>query len=124
MTKVGSGAYSITSAPGSGRPRNHEAMRKRTYYAYILTNAHHTVLYVGVTNDMRRRLAEHRSGRGSAFTRRYNVGKLVWLEAFDDVRDAIACEKRLKAGSRRKKLDLIAEQNPTWRDYGEDLHRL
>jgi putative endonuclease len=87
---------------------------------YILPNRHHTVLYTGVTNDIRRRLAEHQSGRGSAFRRKYDVGKLVYLEPFDDVRDAIASEKQLKKGSRKRRLDLIAEQNPTWHDFAGD----
>jgi putative endonuclease len=93
-------------------------MRHR-YYVYILTNQHRTVLYTGVTNDLRRRLQEHRSGQGSAFCRRYNVHRLVYAESFTDVREAIAREKQIKGGSRQRKLDLIAAQNPSWRDSAD-----
>ena len=91
-------------------------MGQRNYYVYILTNAHHTVLYTGVTNDLRRRLEEHRTGHGSGFAKRYNAHKLVYAERFQYVHDAIAREKQIKAGSRRKKMDLIEAQNPDWRD--------
>lgn len=93
----------------------------RHYYVYILTNARRTVLYTGVTNDVRRRLQEHRTGRGSIFTRRYRVARLVYVEAFDDVNDAITREKRIKSGSRARKLALIASQNPYGRDLADDL---
>jgi len=94
----------------------------RSYFVYILTNDNHTVLYTGVTNDLRRRLAEHRAQRGSlSFTARYNVHKLVYLERMGDVRDAIRREKQIKAGSRRRKVALINAMNPDWRDLAEDL---
>lgn len=96
-------------------------MSERSYFVYILTNKHRTVLYTGVTNDLRRRLEEHRKGLGSKFVKRYNAYTLVYAEYFQYVNDAIACEKRIKAGSRRKKLELIEGQNPTWRDLSEDL---
>ncbi len=92
----------------------------KRYYVYILTNVRHTVLYTGVTNDLVRRLSEHQQGL-SAFTRRYNVHKLVYVEMFHDVREAIAREKQIKAGSRRKKIALIESFNPTWRDLSEAL---
>ena len=96
-------------------------MSKRSYYVYILTNAHRTVLYTGVTNDLRRRLDEHRQGRGGAFTKQYNAHRLVYAEPFPNINDAIAREKQIKAGSRQKKLELIEAQNPDWRDFSEDL---
>ncbi|MEM1042038.1 MAG: GIY-YIG nuclease family protein [Bacteroidota bacterium] len=96
-------------------------MTVRRYYVYILTNDHHTVLYTGVTNDLRRRLAEHRAGQGSSFTKRYNAHKLVYAESFRYVNDAIAREKQIKGGSRQKKLDLIEQHNPEWLDLGESL---
>jgi putative endonuclease len=68
-------------------------MSKRQYCVYIMTNRRHTVLYTGVTNDLRRRVLEHRSGGGGAFTRRYNVTKLVCFECGDDIRAALAREK-------------------------------
>ena len=90
--------------------------REHRYYVYILTNPHRTVLYTGVTNDLARRLREHREGRGSGFTRRYNTDRLVYVEAHRYIGDAIAREKQIKAGSRKKKLDLINESNPEWDD--------
>ncbi|MBC7448342.1 MAG: GIY-YIG nuclease family protein [Hymenobacteraceae bacterium] len=85
------------------------------YYVYILTNTIHTVLYVGVTNDLWQRVAEHRAGKAT-FTARYNVHKLVHYEGFLWIQEAIAREKQLKAGSRQKKMDLIREFNPLWKD--------
>ena len=90
-------------------------------FVYIMTNANHTVLYTGVTNNLARRVHEHRSGEGSAFTRRYQIKKLVFSEQFDKPMNAITAEKRIKSGSRKKKIALIEEQNPFWRDLSEDL---
>ena len=91
------------------------------YFIYILTNRHHTVLYVGVTNDLCRRINEHRTKIASVFATRYNVTKLVYFEEFDDVNAAIAREKQLKAGSRERKIELINSMNPDWRDLYDDL---
>ncbi len=88
----------------------------KTYYVYILTNKYNTVLYTGVTNDLERRLEEHRSADNRGFTARYNVHKLVYYETFDDVVEAIAREKQIKGGSRQKKIDLIVGSNPWWKD--------
>jgi putative endonuclease len=96
-------------------------MTKRQYAVYILTNAAHTVLYVGVTNDLQRRVIEHRTGKGSIFTRRYNVKRLVYYELGDEIGRAILREKQLKAGSRQDKLDLIQGFNPEWKDLYEEL---
>lgn len=95
-------------------------MKQRNYCVYILTNAHHTVLYTGVTNDLRRRILEHRAGKGT-FTKKYNVTKLVFFECGSDVKAAIAREKQIKAGSRQKKIDLINGQNPAWKDLFEEF---
>ncbi len=91
------------------------------YFVYILTNAHHSVLYTGVTNDLLRRVSEHREKMFSGFTKRYNVEKLVFYETFSDIHQAIACEKQIKAGSRQRKLDLINAMNPDWRDLFDHL---
>jgi putative endonuclease len=93
-------------------------MRDR-YFVYILTNDRNTVLYTGVTNSLARRIGEHRAGL-SSFTRRYNVHKLVYFEEFQDINDAIAREKQIKGGSRRKKVALIYSMNPDWRDLSGD----
>ena len=94
---------------------------ERTYYVYIMTNANNTVLYTGVTNDLARRVYRHKSRKASAFTRRYNISKLVYYESFGDVTSAIAREKQIKAGSRQKKLDLIIALNKDWQDLYLDL---
>ena len=90
-----------------------------------MTNKHHTVLYTGVTNDLQRRVLEHRAGKGGIFTKKYNVHKLVYYESGEDVNAAIFREKQIKAGSRQKKIDLINSLNPEWEDlfeqyFGED----
>ncbi len=93
----------------------------RSYSVYILTNQHNTVLYTGMTNDLPRRLAEHRSGAGSKFTSRYNVHKLVYVEEHSEPLAAIQREKQIKAGSRQKKVQLIESINPQWKDLAGEL---
>lgn len=88
----------------------------KNYYIYILTNKNNTVLYVGVTNNLTRRIWEHKSKLIAGFTKKYNVDKLVYYEVLDNPTDAIKREKQLKAGSRKKKLDLINKLNPEWND--------
>ncbi len=89
---------------------------KRHYFVYIMTNKYNTVLYTGVTNDLTRRVYEHKQKHGGAFTSRYNVNKLVYSETFYDINEAIAREKQIKAGSRQKKIDLVNSINPEWKD--------
>lgn len=96
-------------------------MAKRNHYVYILSNKPNGVLYIGVTNDLRRRIEEHKHGNGSTFTKKYNLHTLVYYEVFTDPQNAIMREKQLKAGSRKKKVDLIKDQNATWRDLYGDL---
>jgi putative endonuclease len=91
------------------------------YYVYILSNQHNDVLYTGVTNNLYRRVRDHKTGKGGKFSAKYNVNKLVYYELFDDIFDAISYEKRIKSGSRQKKIDLVNELNPDWRDLFEDL---
>lgn len=91
------------------------------FFVYIMTNFNHTVLYTGVTNDIFRRVLEHREGKGSRFTTKYRVNKLVYVECVDDVHVALEREKRLKGGSRRKKMDLINSLNPDWSDLYDTL---
>jgi putative endonuclease len=95
-------------------------MSDRKYCVYILTNIHHTVLYTGVTNDLQRRVMEHKAGK-STFTKRYNITKLVYYECGDDINIAIFREKQIKAGSRQKKLDLINNFNPEWKDLFDEF---
>ena len=89
---------------------------EKYYFVYILTNPGNTVLYTGVTNDLKRRVYEHRNKVVPGFTAKYNVKKLVYYEVYDDPQYAIAREKQIKSGSRKKKLDLISSFNPDWRD--------
>jgi putative endonuclease len=84
----------------------------RQYCVYILTNERHTVLYTGVTGDLKRRVHEHRAKLLPGFTHRYNVSKLVYYECTEDASAAIASEKQIKAGSRRKKIELVNGFNP------------
>jgi putative endonuclease len=93
----------------------------RQYYVYILSNRHNTVLYTGVTGDLARRLSEHRTKAVKGFTARYNLDKLVWYEVAEDPTAAITREKQIKAGSRQKKIELVASMNPAWRDLAETL---
>jgi putative endonuclease len=82
-----------------------------------MTNQNHTVLYTGVTNDLERRVTEHRSGKGGVFSQKYKLYKLVYYEAGNDVSEAIAREKQIKGGSRQKKIDLVNSINPDWEDF-------
>ena len=93
----------------------------KSYYVYILTNKSHTVLYTGVTNDLKRRVYEHREKLVSGFTKKYNVYKLVYYEAAASIEAAIRREKQIKGGSRQKKIDLIIGMNPGRRDLYEEL---
>ena len=96
-------------------------MAEKQYCVYIMTNNYNTVLYTGVTNDLQRRVLEHKSGKGSPFTSKYNIKKLVYFEVTNDINAAIAREKQIKAGSRQKKFDLINSMNPKWNDLFEEL---
>ena len=90
------------------------------YYVYILTNQHGNVMYVGVTNDLARRLYEHKTGAVEGFTKRYNIDKLVYYEVGSDIREAIAREKQIKGWTRAKKNALVETMNPNWNDLSAD----
>lgn len=91
-------------------------------YVYILASAPYGTLYIGVTNDIARRVFEHREGIGSQFCRKYRVHRLVRIEIFEDISNAIRREKRLKKWLRRWKVALIESENPTWDDLYETLN--
>ncbi len=91
------------------------------YFVYILTNAWNTVLYTGVTGDLKARIYQHREKLLPGFTNRYNVWKLVYYETGFEPSGAIAREKQIKAGSRQKKIELITRMNPEWRDLYEEI---
>jgi putative endonuclease len=88
----------------------------KRYYTYILTNKYNEVLYIGVTTDLARRVAEHRSGMIPGFTQKYNCHKLVYYEEYSEVEMAIAREKQLKKWSRPKKDTLIVTMNKEWEE--------
>ena len=91
------------------------------YYVYILTNKNNTVLYTGVTSDLKKRVFEHKEKWIGGFTKKYNVNKLIYFEIFQDAYNAIAREKKIKGGSRRKKMNLITQVNPSWVDLYDTL---
>ena len=93
----------------------------RQYYVYIMANENNTVLYTGVTRDVKRRVYEHKEKLVGGFTKKYNVTKLVYYEIVEDVESAILREKRIKGGSRQKKIELITGVNKEWRDLYEGL---
>ncbi len=93
--------------------------RTRTFYVYIMTN-HSGTLYTGITNNLVRRVAEHKEGRGSEFTSRYKITRLVYFEETNDVTAAIEREKQIKGWLRARKIALIESVNPQWRDLSED----
>ncbi len=95
-------------------------MRNHDYWVNILTNKHRTTLYIGITNDIVRRLYQHRCGEADGFAKRYHLDRLVWLEHFRKVTDAIACEKKLKGWRRSRKVALIERTNPRWLDLSDD----
>jgi putative endonuclease len=92
-------------------------------FVYILASKPNGTLYVGVTSDIVRRVHQHRKGEGSEFVEQYDVHRLVHLERFDDIEEAIRREKQLKAWKREWKLGLIREHNPRWRDLYEAVGR-
>lgn len=92
----------------------------KTYFVYLMTNRNRTTLYTGVTNDLRRRVGQHKSGQGSEFTRRYRTTLLVHFEVFQDVKLAIAREKQIKGINRAKKDALVNAKNPEWRDLAAE----
>jgi len=93
----------------------------KNYYIYILTNKNNTVLYTGITSNLKKRIYEHKNKLISGFTKKYNINKLVYYEIFEDPINAIAREKQIKAGSRDKKIKLIESMNPKWEDLYEGL---
>jgi len=91
----------------------------KTSYVYLITNQNNTVIYTGVTSNIVRRTYQHKTGFYESFTKRYNCHKLVYYEEFTNIREAIAREKQIKAGSRKKKIALIEKDNPDWNDLAE-----
>jgi putative endonuclease len=93
----------------------------KTGYVYLMTNKGNTVLYTGVTSDLKKRVYEHKQKFIEGFTEKYKVTKLVYYEVFEDIKNAIVREKQIKGGSRKKKIDLISAINPEMKDIYDDL---
>jgi putative endonuclease len=94
---------------------------KKQYFVYIMSNDWHTVLYTGVTSDLKGRVYEHKEKLIEGFTKRYNITKLLYYEISDEIEGAISREKRIKSGSRKKKIELINSFNKEWRDLYLEL---
>ncbi|NIJ42955.1 putative endonuclease [Parvibaculum indicum] len=94
-----------------------------SYFVYMPASRKRGTLYIGVTNDLARRVSEHRDGTASAFTRKYRVHRLVYAEAFDEIEDAIRREKAMKEWQRSWKVQLIEKNNPEWGDLYDTLNR-
>ena len=92
------------------------------FYVYIMASGPRGTLYVGITNNVGKRIVEHREGRGSRFVFQYRVFRLVYAEAFDDPHDAIAAEKRIKRWRRAWKIALVEKGNPDWNDLSQYTH--
>jgi putative endonuclease len=98
---------------------------EHAYYVYIMKNHHDTTLYIGVTNDLTKRVWQHKNKISSkSFTSKYNVDKLVYFEVTQDVVSALAMEKLMKKWKRQWKIDLINKFNPEWRDLYNEFYRL
>jgi len=93
----------------------------RQYYIYLMTNKWNTVIYTGVTNDLKRRIWEHKGKLVDGFTKKYNLTKLVYYEVHEDIQNAIRREKQIKGGSRKKKIELVKSMNRDWKDLYEEL---
>jgi len=96
-------------------------MTDRSYYVYILASRKNGTLYIGVTNDLARRVYEHKEKIIEGFTKKYGVAKLVYFEQTQDVQNALEREKRLKKWNRQWKIDLIEKMNPEWQDLYEKI---
>ena|SRR5271157_285102 len=98
---------------------HHSLVREHRYAVYILASRSHN-FYIGVTNNLERRIRQHKEPEQEGFTARYNINRLVWYQIFGDIRDAIAREKQLKRWRREKKIQLIETSNPTWQDLSAE----
>ena len=94
-----------------------------SYFVYMLASRKRGTLYIGVTNDLARRVSEHRDGTASGFTRKYRVHQLVYAEAFDEIEEAIRHEKAMKEWKRAWKIQWIEKDNPEWIDLYDTLNR-
>ena len=96
-------------------------MLTKQYFVYLLCSQKNGTLYVGVTNDLIRRVFEHKNGLADGFTKKYSVKNLAWYEVHEDIEQAIVREKQIKKWNRAWKIDLIQKNNPEWRDLSNEL---
>ena len=96
-------------------------MSEKIYYVYFITNKYNNVIYTGVTNDLKRRIWEHREGKTKGFASRYNCRKLVYFEVFGEINDALIREGKLKRYTRERKDELVNRENPAWEDRWEQI---
>ena len=99
-------------------------MTEKLYFVYLLANWNNNVLYVGMTNDLQRRVYEHKNKLVKGFTCKYNINKLVYYESTEDVTVAIEREKQIKSWRREKKTQLVMGHNPDWVDLGQQWNDL
>jgi putative endonuclease len=99
-------------------------MLEKKYYVYLLTTWNNKVLYTGVTNNLARRIYEHKNKLIDGFTKKYNVQKLVYFEETDDIQAAIEREKQIKGWLRTKKDNLVESENPDWHDLSDELFEM
>jgi len=110
------------SERGNPHPSLHKySIMQKHYYVYIMTNENDTVLYTGITSNLKVRVYQHKNKLAKGFTNKYNVNKLVYAEVYDYVWDALRREKQIKSGSRQKKIGLVNNSNPEWKDLSDDL---
>ncbi len=103
----------------SGNP---ESMNRRDFFVYILANQKNGAIYVDVTNNLIRRIYEHKNNIIDGFTKKYNIHNLVYYESYDDIRNAISREKQIKKWNRKWKIRLIEENNYSWKDLYKELN--
>jgi putative endonuclease len=98
-------------------------MNDRHYYVYILSNKYHTVYYIGVTNNIVKRVFEHKHKLADSFTKKYNISELLYFEDYSDIKEALNREKQIKDYRRSKKLSLIEKLNPGYKDLYDEISR-
>ena len=96
-------------------------MIEKAYYVYLMTNWNNKVMYIGITNNLERRIFEHKQKVGQGFTEKYNINKLVYYEQTSDIIEVLNREKEIKKWRREKKNKLVVKTNPIWRDLSEDF---